>query len=245
MEIKKYKYLKNGKYEVLIDNEKYILYEDIILKNNILIEKEIDKKKLDNLLKDNSFYEAYYKAINYINKKLRTRKEINNYLRKNDFDNKVVKDAIKRLEFDGYLNDDLYSKAYIHDEMILKSIGPNKIKDDLVKKGIKEEIVIKNLKVYTKEIEFEKLNKLIPKLIKNNKNKSSYILKNKILNDMFLKGFTKEYIMDVIDMQDFDDSDIYKKEYDKLYKKLSSKYSGSTLEYKIKEKLYNKGFRQN
>ena len=32
-----------------------------------------------------------------------------------------------------------------------------------------------------------------------------------------------------------------KKEYDKLYKKLSRKYSGNELEYKIKEKLYQKG----
>ena len=243
MKIEKYKFLKNGKYEVLIDNNKYIIYEDIIIKNNLLVKKEIDRKELDILLKDNSFYEAYYKAITYINKKLRTKKEIVNYLKKYEFDNKVISDVIKKLEEDKYLNDDIYLKAYIHDQMVLKMIGPNKIKDDLIKKGINEEIVSKNLNVYTKDIELEKLNKIIPKLINTNKNKSSYYLKNKILNDMLNKGFTKEYIMDVIEQENFDDSDIYKKEYEKLYKKLSSKYSGSTLEYKIKEKLYSKGFR--
>ena len=40
-----------------------------------------------------------------------------------------------------------------------------------------------------------------------------------------------------------DDSISYQKEYDKLYKKLSRKYEGATLEYKIKEKLYQKGFK--
>ena len=42
---------------------------------------------------------------------------------------------------------------------------------------------------------------------------------------------------------DIDDNDIYKQEYDKLYRKLSKKYEGKLLEYKIKEKLYQKGFR--
>ena len=35
MRIDKYKYLKNSKYEVIIDNEKYIMYEDIIIKYDI------------------------------------------------------------------------------------------------------------------------------------------------------------------------------------------------------------------
>ena len=33
------------------------------------------------------------------------------------------------------------------------------------------------------------------------------------------------------------------KEYDKLYKKLSRKNEGTQLDYKIKEKLYQKGFK--
>ena len=41
---------------------------------------------------------------------------------------------------------------------------------------------------------------------------------------------------------EFDNNDdIAKKEYDKLYRKYSRKYSGKELEYKIKEKLYQKG----
>ena len=38
-----------------------------------------------------------------------------------------------------------------------------------------------------------------------------------------------------------DTTDIAKKEYDKIYRRLSRKYSGKELEYKIKEKLYQKG----
>lgn len=245
MKIEKYKFLSNGRYEVIIDNEKYIIYEDIILKNNLLSKKEITKDYLDKILLNNSFYEAYYKAVSYINIKLRTKKEISNYLKKSDYNNKVINDVLIKLEEDNYINDDIYSKAYIHDQMILKMVGPNKIRVDLIKMGLKEDVIDNNLDVYSEEKEFEKLEKIVPKLIKNNKNKSSSYLKNKILIDLINKGFTKEYILTVLEKQEFDDSNIYKKEYDKLYKKLSKKYSGNELDFKIKQRLYAKGFRQN
>ena len=40
-----------------------------------------------------------------------------------------------------------------------------------------------------------------------------------------------------------DDSFIAKKEYDKLYKKYSKKYSDKELDYVIRQKLYQKGFK--
>ena len=39
------------------------------------------------------------------------------------------------------------------------------------------------------------------------------------------------------------DKELAKKEYDKLYRKYSKKYSGKELELKIKEKLYLKGLK--
>ena len=245
MKIDKYKYLKNSKYEVIINNEKYIIYEDIILKNELLIKKEISKRELDLLLEENNFYEAYYKSIKYINLKLRTKKEIEDYLKRNEFDKKTISSVITRLEEEKYLDDDIYSKAYIHDQIVLKLVGPNKIKKDLIKLKIKEDIIDKNIIIYTKDIELEKLEKLISKAINTNKNKSSYMLKNKILADMINRGFTKEYIEEILNNKNIDDADIYQKEYDKLYNKLSKKYQGKELEYKIKQKLYQKGFRQN
>ena len=37
------------------------------------------------------------------------------------------------------------------------------------------------------------------------------------------------------------DKDTYEREYNKIYKDLSRKYDGYELEYKIKQKLYQKG----
>ncbi len=244
MKIEKYKFIKNGKYEVIIDSDKYIIYEDVIVKNNLLVKKEITKEQLKELVSENSFYDAYYASLKQIKNKLRTKKEIIDFLKKNGYSSKNINFVIERLEKEKYINDDIYSKSYIHDCIHLKMIGPLKIKNDLINKGIDKSIVLKNINVYTKDIEKEKLNKLIKKTVTSNSNKSSYFLKNKIVYDMTNKGFTKRYILDVLDSIEINDEEAYQKEYDKLYKKYSSKYSGNELEYKIKQKLYSKGFKK-
>lgn len=243
MKIEKYKYLGNGRYKVFIDKEEYIIYEDIILKYNILSKDNVDKKDLDLYLKDNQFFEAYYKAVSYINVKLRSSKEIDKYLSK-DFSKQIVFDVIEKLKKDGYLNENVYAEAYINDQINLKIVGPVKIKKDLINLGISSSIIDNHMVCYTKNMQYDKIRKIIEKEIRLNKSKSSFMLKNKILKNLVDKGFYNDDIVYCMNDYDFDDSDVYKIEYEKIYDKLSKKYSGKVLEYKVKEKLYQKGFKR-
>lgn len=64
----------------------------------------------------------------------------------------------------------------------------------------------------------------------------------KIINDLLRLGYNKSAVDEVVGKITFSvDKDLAKKEYDKLYRKYSQKYSGSELEYRIKQKLYQKG----
>lgn len=242
MKIERYKYLGNGKYKVIIDNCDYIIYEDIILKYNILSRDSINQSELDLYLKDNEFFEAYYKAISYINIKLRCASEIDKYLRK-DFTSKTVNDVIDKLKSDGYLDESVYVEAFINDQINLKTVGPLKIKSDLLTLKLSESVIDQYLESYIKELQYEKIKKIIEKEIHLNKNKSAIMLKNKIIHTLMDKGFYREDIINCLDMYDINDDNAYEIEYEKIKKKLSSKYSGRELEYKIKEKLYQKGFR--
>lgn len=244
MKIEKYKYLGNGKYKVIINKNDYIIYEDIILKYSLLTKELITEKELESFLKDNKYYEAYYKALKYINLKLRTKKEISKYLSK-EFEKHDIEKVINKLQQEGYLNEDIYAQAYITDQINLKIIGPKKIIKDLANLGIPEETSKKYIDSFTKEEQYNKINKVIEKEIRLNSTKSSYMLKNKVLNNLIEKGFYKEDIEECIANYTFDDSKIYEKEYKKVYEKLSKKYKGTALEYKVKEKMYQKGFRTN
>ena len=68
------------------------------------------------------------------------------------------------------------------------------------------------------------------------------MLRKKIIHDLQNLGYSVSLIDEVLSRLDFGNTkDIAKKEAEKLYRRLSKKYSGKELEFKIKEKLYQKG----
>lgn len=244
MKIVKYKKLKSGKYKVYLEDDSTLeLYEDTILKYNLLITKEINDSSLEDIEKDNYKLDAYYISLKYLDIRPRSKKEINDYLIKKGFDNLVIVDVITKLEKQGYLNDLAFGRMFLNNKLITTSNGPLKIRRDLVSHNLSSEDIDTILKEYTDDIQIEKINKHINRIVKSNRNKGNVYLKRKIYTELNNEGFSGSLIeQEINNIELVDDSDLAKKEYDKLYKKLSKKYSGSELEFKINQKLYQKGF---
>ena len=130
MKIIKYKKLKNGKYEVELDNnEKVKIYEDVILKENLLWKKEVNN--LDELLKKNNDYEIEDVAIKRLSHHVESVNGMKNYLQKKGYDNTLISKVIEKLINKGYLNDNYYAKCYINEHLNLTNDGPLKIKKHL------------------------------------------------------------------------------------------------------------------
>lgn len=234
---------KGNKYKVIIDDETYKLYDDTIIKYNLLSKKEIDKKLLDEILSYNDELLSYYESIKYINRKLRSEKEIREYLKKKEISTSIINKTVKLLYDNNFLNEDLYLKSYINDRINLSNDGPLKIKRDLLKLGLKEEDIIDRLNTISSDIWLDRIDTIVSKKIKGNSKYSSYMLKNKVLLNLTNLGYYKEDILSILNRYDIIDSDIYLKEKEKAYKELSKKYSGYELEQKINARLYRKGFR--
>ncbi len=245
MQVEKYKKLRDGKYQVSFSNGREMaLYEEVILKYELLLKKEIDAKKILEIMDYNQECDIYYTALKYLKTRIRSKKEVFDLLKKKDYSLDAINGVIEKLVKQGYINDYNYASSFLHEQFITTSRGPNKICYELEKKGISRDIIMDVMTSYTQEIELEKLDKIIRKMVKSNRNKSVLALKRKIEQDLLHQGFHKKNINTIMENICFsDDRDIYRREYDKLYRKLSSKYSGDTLEYQIKQKLYQKGFR--
>ena len=93
-----------------------------------------------------------------------------------------------------------------------------------------------------KEIFKDKINKIILKKQNMNHKYSLGLLKNKLRGELYNLGYEEDMISYALSNLKSDDKSIIKKEYDKLYNKLSKKYVGNELKYNIKQKLYSKGF---
>lgn len=242
MKVLKYKKIKN-KYRVYFDNDiKIDLSDNIILKYDLLLKKEIDNKTFDQLVLDNNKEDIYNNAVKYISIKMRSKEEIYNYLNKKGYDKEDINNTINRLEKNNLINDDIYIKSYIHDRFYLSSEGLNKIKNYLINLRLDESVIDKYLDEIDREDVIDKLNKLVDKKIKSNKNYSGNILKLRLMNYFIEQGFDKSDIEDVLNNKDLSNIDNGIKEYNKLYNKYSKQYGGYELENLLRNKLYQKGY---
>ncbi len=242
MKIEKYKKLKSNKYEVVIDDIKVKLYDDVIVKFQLLRKKELTIEEFEEITEYNDRLEAYYKSLRYITRKLRSEKEIWKLLDK-DFSKEIIKETIERLKSDGYLNEELFLKSYINDQINFGTYGPNKVKDDLIKLGFSEEVANERVNNISDDIWLDKISKIINRRVSSNRTYGVYKLKEKIVYDLSRMGFYKWMIEDVLDGYTLStDISVVRKEYMKLYNKLSKKLEGSDLDYQIRMKLFQKGF---
>jgi len=243
MKIIKYTKLKNNQYQVDFDKESLILYDDIIIQYELLLKKYIKEDEFLKLKEENSSLKGYYLALKYLNYKMRTKKEIKDYLKKKGISDVSIEESIEKLEKQDYINDDKYTKFYINDSVKFSLNGPNLILQKLKEIGIKKETILQYLDKIPAEIWQEKIEKLIAKKVASNHSYSKRNLKNKLILFLQTKGYSKEMVWDNIEnIQMPNDPSIIKKEKEKLERKLSRKYDGASLSYQVKMKLLQKGF---
>lgn len=237
MEITNYKKVKNSQYEITFENGTTIfLYEDTIIKYNLLFHKNISEKELGNIIKENDKLEAYYLSVKYLNNKMRTTLEIKKYLQKKDYSNIVIDNTISILKKQGYLDDNKFIESYINDQYHLTNNGPEKIKNNLIRLGIDESKIFIN-KDFT-----SKIKNIIAKKTKVNNNLSTTALKLNIANYLYNLGYNREMFQEYLDNINTNDDEFINKDYEKLYNKYKNKYDEYKLNLFLKDKLYQKGY---
>lgn len=245
MKILKYEKKKNGMYQVFFDNGNNIdISEEIILKYNLLLKKDIDNALIDKMLDENKTYIAYNLAIKYISTKMRSKKEVREYLSKKEIDSDSINNVISLLSKEKYLDDDSYAKAFVNDKVLLTNDGPNKIKSKLIELGVNSDSIDNALESFDIDTQSNKVSKIVKRLVETNRNKSATFLKNKIITYLVNLGYDRSVINSILSTVVIkNNKDIEKKEYEKIYNKLSRKYSGSDLEFRVRQKMYALGFK--
>ncbi len=244
IKIKSFKKQKNNMYQLLLeDGNKVSLYDEVILKNDLLLKKSIDSKTLTELLRSNNEALCYNTAVKYLGIKLRHKKEMIAYLKRKGFDDNIIADCIERLEKQNYLNEEVYVKAFVNDCLNLTNYGPIKIKQKLETIGADSDLISKYLDAVSPDIWLERLNNLIDKKINLYKSLSQNKTKEKIYQNCFNEGYYKEDIGNILGTKEIT-SDLkgLEKEYNRLRKKLENKYQNEELAYQVKGRLLKKGY---
>ena len=142
MKVIKYTKSKNNTYKILLDNDKELIYyEDVILQTNLLQKRKITEEDIQEMNKINLEYDVYYVALKSLKTRFKSIYEMKLFLLKKEYPEELITKAIDKLIKQGYLNDKMYAKSYLNEQLLTTSNGPYIIKRLLEEKKISEEII--------------------------------------------------------------------------------------------------------
>ena len=194
MEIVKYEKKGNSNYLIyLSDGRKIKINEEVILKYKLLYKKEIDEFLLSEIIQDNNNYDIYNKCVKYISVRIRSKYEIIEFMKRKGVSIELINEVVDKLIKNKLIDDDIYTKAYIHDKLQFSTMGPNRIKGELEKQGIDNNIISKYIYDIDDKLIDDKINKQINKIIKSTKNKNN--IRNKIYMNLTNLGYSYDMIM--------------------------------------------------
>ena len=196
MKIEKYEKIGTLKYRLYLDNGEVIdTYDDVILENELLLKKELDAHLYNKILIDTNLQEYYNACVKYIQTRLRSTKEIDDYLKRKQVAEEDRIFIIEKLTKKGLLNDKYFTKCFINDKLKFTNMGEYRIINELKKLNISPTIIEENKYLFNEEIIQEKINKKIEKAIKSNHKLDNYKLRNKLYNSLLRDGYTPSQVI--------------------------------------------------
>jgi regulatory protein len=219
---------------------------DVLIKFQLKKGMELEEFSLMEIHYHDDVRKAYNLAINYLSKRMRSEKEVKDYLKLKEVEDPVIHEVIHKLKTQKYINDLEYALAYVRTQANTTDKGLDLVRIDLKEKGISEEKVNTALMEYPKELQIEKAVKLAEKFFAKNSRDSKRILKQKLENLLLRKGYSYEIINIAENEADLtkdsaEEMDAIRYQGEKIQRKYS-KFEGFEYQQKMKQALYQKGF---
>lgn len=129
---------KKNRCNLFIDDEFFSgLSLETVIKNRLKVCDIVERSKLYALIEESEKIEALAKAADYISSRLKTKREVKDYLIRKGYSEEIAWYCIDKLKDYSYINDEEYSKHYI--EVASKNQGRKLIEYKLMMKGVKKE----------------------------------------------------------------------------------------------------------
>lgn len=129
-------------------------------------------------------------AINFLSMRMRSEKEVRDYLKKKEIDQEAHEEIMERLGAMGYLNDEQFADAYIKTQIQTTEKGPAVILRELKEKGIRDDTAASLIEQFTEEEQVEKAGVLFEKALKKYKKDSAFLQQKKAEQLILTKGYS-------------------------------------------------------
>lgn len=190
---------KNRKrFNIYLDGKfAFALSAEALVKADLKIDQEITEKDVEILRYKDSRDKLYNKALKFLSYRPRSEKEMRDYLEKKGGDTKIVEEITGKLKKQNLVDDYAFTTWWIEQRSRFRPKGKHLLWLELLKKGIKKEIIEDSL--FSEKEELDLAKKAARKKVKSYKNLESLEFRQKMTAFLARRGFNWEVIKKVLE----------------------------------------------
>lgn len=171
---------------------------EIVYRFNLKVGKAVDISYINNIIKEDNYIKCKNAGIKIVERSYKTEKQVYDKLCEKGYEKESVENTIELLKGYNFIDDSRYVKAYIKEK--LKKEGINKIKYDLIRKGVSEEIITEKLVEVDSNLQMDRLMEIAKAKYENllKRETDKYKLYSKLGSFLARRGYSMEQIKEVL-----------------------------------------------
>ena len=176
---------------IYIDNEyAFSVSKEILYKENLKVDDTVNIEDLREIVKKDNYIKCKNSALRIVERSYKSERELKDKLLLKGYDKDSIEKTMEFLKEYNFLSDNNYTKMYVKDKS--KFQGKNRIKFDLYRKGIDEEIIQEELSSIDEEDEREVAYNLVLKKynVISKRESDKYKLSQKLYRYIVSKGYS-------------------------------------------------------
>ncbi|MBS5884968.1 MAG: recombination regulator RecX [Clostridium sp.] len=180
---------------IYIDNEySFSLSTELVYKEGLKTNENIDLEKIKSIAKEDDYIKCKNAALKIVEKSYKSEKELKDKLLLKGYDNLTIDKTLNFLKEYNFLSDINYVKMYVKDRSRLQ--GKKKIKYDLIKKGINDNLIEEEISNIDEDEEREvAYNMALKKYnVLSKRESDKYKLSQKIYRFLLSKGYDYDIV---------------------------------------------------
>jgi regulatory protein len=157
-DIKRQKQSSDSRFSVYVDGEYSFALSDLALSTSGLrVGQALSAAELDEYRGAAEQSKVYNLALRYLSFRMRSKREMSDYLRRQECIPEQIEVVMRRLEAEGLLNDELFSVSWVATRQSLRPRSKWRLEQELIAKGIAHDDMASALSEIDSDTELEQL----------------------------------------------------------------------------------------
>ncbi|MDO8551298.1 MAG: RecX family transcriptional regulator [bacterium] len=191
---------KEDRFNIYVDGKfSFALPAETLVKAGLKINQSVSEEQIERLIKENEFQKAYDKALHFLSFRPRSQRELTDMFSKKDIGEETIKMVMRKLEEQGFLNDEEFAKWWIEQRLNFKPSSRRLLSLELLRKGVAKDLAQSLLDSYIdKDKEYQLAKKTAEKKMGSLKKLPILVRRKKLSEYLGRRGFSWEIIKRVL-----------------------------------------------